>query len=43
MEKLTAKPPDSGEPYPPLEVSDDDARALAQEILSIFVSVMGGL
>jgi len=44
MEKLTGKlPPDSGEPYPPLEISDDEGGALAEEIFSIFVDVMGGL
>ena len=43
MERLTAKPPDSSEAYPPLEISDGDAKALANEILSLFVSVMGGL
>lgn len=44
MERLTAKlPPDTGEPYPPLEVSGDEAKALADEIFSMFVEVMGGL
>ncbi len=43
MEKLTAKAPAPGEAYPPLEVSDNDAKALADEIFSIFVTVMGGL
>jgi len=43
MEKLTAKPPTPGEAYPPLEVSDDEAKALASEIFTIFVKVMGGL
>jgi hypothetical protein len=43
MEKLTAKPPVPGEAYPPLEVSDNEAEALADEIFSIFVEVMGGL
>jgi len=43
MEKLTAKPPLPGEAYPALEVSDDEAKALAKEIFSIFVEVMGGL
>jgi hypothetical protein len=28
---------------PPLEVSDDEAKKLADEIFSIFVKVMGGL
>jgi hypothetical protein len=43
MKKLTAKPPVSGEAYPPLEVSDNEAKALADEIFSIFVKVMGRL
>jgi hypothetical protein len=44
MDQLTAKPrPDSNDPYASFEISDDEARALADEILSIFVEVMGGL
>ncbi len=43
MEKLTAKPPVSGEAYPPLEVSDHEAQDLAKKIFSIFIKVMGGL
>ncbi len=43
MEKLTAKPLALGDAYPPLEVTDDEAKELADEIFSIFVKVMGGL
>ena len=43
MDKLTAQPPPPDEPYPPLEVSDDEAKKFADEILSMFVQVMGGL
>ena len=43
MEKLTAKPPGNEEPYPPLDVTDEEGNELAKEIFSIFVRVMGGL
>ena len=43
MEKLTAKSPGGDEPYPPLEITEEEGKALAEEIFSIFVQVMGGL
>jgi hypothetical protein len=45
LQKLLEKveSPSDDEPYPPLKISDEEARKMAEEMLSIFVAVMGGL
>lgn len=42
MDALTAQSPEPGEAFPPIQVSDIEARKLAHEIFSIFVEVMDG-
>lgn len=40
---LTAKPLSDHAGYTPRDLSDEDAKAIADRILSLFVQVMGGL
>ena len=43
VKALTVKPLSDRTGYPPRDLSDDDAKKIADRILSLFVHVMGGL
>lgn len=43
VNKLTVKPLSDTKSYTPRELNDEEARKVAEDILSLFVKVMGGL